>query len=503
MKWGEHLVFETFGFKNLNAPAQPHTNTNTMSTKINLVGVLELASKYRYGISSHGTPLYLFCPYDEAAPHLVVGSKHRDLSINQIAIVEVPFPYERSPAPAKPRGNLVHLIGPVGDVDYERTALLYHYAPHRAIASLPHPSVPNTSRDTERTEISKATGWHTFHVDPPGCRDIDDAIAFHPATGRWAITIADVAAAVPVGCECDIRARMLGATFYDTAGTVVLPMLPPALSEDLASLLPGEKRRGVSLIWNPSVSVDEEPVFVSTWITVEHSFTYESFGASQFAHEILGISCHGVDPHEWIANLMIRYNTAAARVLKSRANGVLRIQPPAAAEKVAAWPPALRHLANESAIYSLTSYSETGHAGMGLAAYTHTSSPLRRYADLINQRVLVGLTSESTTTAAVDHLNLRAKANKRWGRDMAFLTHVTPGRVHEVDVVWLEADRSAGGQADSGRLKVWVPAWQRTLRLRHVPATPGEPGTAGRIAVYCDPTRRNWKQRVLTADIAT
>ena len=463
-----------------------------------LVGVLELASKYRYGLTRHGTPLYLFCPYDETAPQFIVGSNCRDLTVNQIAIVEVAFPYETPPAPAKPRGALMRLLGPVGDFTAEQTALIYHYCPHRAVGALPGPDTHCVDRDADRMEISKAEGWHVFHVDPPGCRDIDDAIAFHPTTGRWAITIADVAAAVPVGCEVDIRARALGATFYDTTGHVVLPMLPPALSEDSASLLPGQRRRGVSLLWDPSreeEETDTDPVFVSSWITVEHSFTYDNFGASSFAHTTLGISCYGIDPHEWIATLMIRYNAAAARVLKSRGGGgVLRAQPPSVAEKVAAWPPALRHLASEAAVYINTAEAATSswHTGLGLAAYTHASSPLRRYADLINQRVLVSAaTSPVADATEVEHLNARAKANKRWGRDMAFLTHVPPGRVHEVDVVWLTAE------------KVWVPAWQRTLGLRHTPAAPGEPGTAGRIAVYCDPTRRNWKRRVLTSDISS
>jgi hypothetical protein len=577
-------------------------------TKTQLVGVLELASKYRYGLTSRGIPLYLFCPYDETAPQFIVGSNHRNLSVNQIAMVEVPFPYETPPAPAKPRGNLVHLIGPVGVFEYERTALIYHYFPARAIASIPHPSgvTDIIDRDISRVEISEVTGWHTFHVDPPGCRDIDDAIAFHPDTGRWAITIADVASAVPVGDKVDIRARILGATFYDPDGSVGLPMLPSTLSEDSASLLPGQRRRGVSLIWKPATAEEflrlsdtEEPVFVSSWINVKHSFTYESFAESTFARETLGVYCEGtasasaalaagasplpcvrqldlvpsgqipmarqldlsasasssqlpcvrqldlvpsgqlpLDSHDWIAALMIRYNTAAARVLKKRGEGVLRIQSPAAAEKVAAWPPSLRHLASEAAVYVSATATDSGHAGLSLDAYTHASSPLRRYADLINQRILVGISSASMVD--IDHLNQRAKANKRCSRDMTFLTHVTPGCVHEVDVVWIkeadcsergqadghkeadcsergqsdgpkEADHSERGQADGhkeadcserGQWKVWVPAWQRTLRLRHKPTAPGEPGTAGRIAVYCDPTRRNWKQRILTSDIS-
>jgi hypothetical protein len=47
---------------------------------------------------------------------------------------------------------------------------------------------------------------------------------------------------------------------------------------------------------------------------------------------------------------------------------------------------------------------------------------------------------------------------------------------------------------------VWVPAWNRLLRLRHEPsATEVTPGAPGRIQIFCDSTRRNWKRRVLTA----
>jgi hypothetical protein len=56
-----------------------------------IVGVLELSSKYRYGITSRGAPMYLFRPYDEAEEEgkneYIVGSTERDTSRNQIAIV--------------------------------------------------------------------------------------------------------------------------------------------------------------------------------------------------------------------------------------------------------------------------------------------------------------------------------------------------------------------------------------------------------------------------------
>ncbi|NBO39835.1 hypothetical protein EBU99_14820, partial [bacterium] len=75
-------------------------------------------------------------------------------------------------------------------------------------------------------------------------------------------------------------------------------------------------------------------------------------------------------------------------------------------------------------------------------------------------------------------MNERAKANKRWSRDLTFLTHVQPGHVQTVDVIWLTAD------------KVWVTAWKRVLRLRHTVANTVScvPGSTGVIQVFCDPT---------------
>jgi len=77
-----------------------------------LVGVLELASKYRYGLTSRGVPMYLFKPYDEAEPDYIVGCSERDTRKNQIAIVNVN--YDVSGNQGKQRATLFRLLGPVG-----------------------------------------------------------------------------------------------------------------------------------------------------------------------------------------------------------------------------------------------------------------------------------------------------------------------------------------------------------------------------------------------------
>jgi hypothetical protein len=452
---------------------------STMTTQL-LVGVLELASKYRYGLTSRGAPMYLFQPYDETWPALVVGSSERDISRNQIAVVEA-----TQNAKEKDRATLIRLLGPVGTYAAEFAGLLQHYCPERQPRIF---TEADTSLDSQRIELDAANGWTVFHVDPPGCRDIDDAIAFHAETGKVAITIADAAAHVSPGSTADTIAFSIGATFYDANGSVVRPMLPPSISEESASLLPGTRRRGVTLILNADGTLDR---WVLSWITVAESYTYENFMTSRTAAALKAPAT--MDPHDWIAAHMIRYNAAAALLLRDVKQGVLRVQPETT-DTLSALHTIDPALAHEAATYEVPNPDAANqrHASLNLPAYCHASSPLRRYADLLNQRVLKSILSGSGTPQTepinTTHLNDRTKANRRWTRDLTFLDHVTPGQVHEIDVVWVSANQ------------VWVPAWKRLLRTRHEESHAiGEPG---RIQIFCDPTRRNWKRRVLTAPAA-
>jgi exoribonuclease R len=443
-----------------------------------MIGILELTNKYKYGITSHGAPMYLFTPYDTTAPPLIVGCSTRDTSHNQIAQVNrAPDDTQQQSQPLA-RGHLVQLLGPVGDRIAEERGLLLHLCPITK-----HPSIPSIPSTTEnRTELSATTGWTVITVDPPGCKDADDAIGFHPTTGCWTISIADVDAHVPVGSPMDHTASQIGSTFYGLTGVVRMSMLPPSVSEDGASLICGLRRKAVTLF----VPRDGPSYFGLTWITVGHAFTYDTFVKPVDYPEVAGT----FDPHVWIEDWMLLYNKQVGRLLKENGVGILRTQPPTDVEKARALSVIDPRLAFEPGTYeSVQEHLPQQHSSIG-SVYCHASSPLRRYVDLVNQRILKQLLLGSVDTSIsmdklVDHLNLRAKANKRWTRDLTFLTHVVPGRVSVVDVIWIDSTH------------VWVPSWSKRIRLRHEETH--EAGFKGRIQVFCDPTKRCWKERVLTA----
>jgi exoribonuclease R len=98
-----------------------------------------------------------------------------------------------------------------------------------------------------------ATDVPLVTVDPPGSRDLDQALHV-AATGtgfRVSYAIADVAAFVRDGGAVDEEARRRGQTLYSP--DLRTPLHPPALGEDAASLLPGRTRPAV--LWR--IELDE------------------------------------------------------------------------------------------------------------------------------------------------------------------------------------------------------------------------------------------------------
>jgi len=87
----------------------------------------------------------------------------------------------------------------------------------------------------------------TFTIDPASARDFDDAISAESLPGggvRVWVHIADVSAYVKEGSPVDLEARARATSVYLPGA--VEPMLPPALSNDACSLVPGRERLAVT-----------------------------------------------------------------------------------------------------------------------------------------------------------------------------------------------------------------------------------------------------------------
>lgn len=106
----------------------------------------------------------------------------------------------------------------------------------------------------EAGEVVDATDLALVTIDPPGARDLDQAIQITRYRGGFRIhhAIADMAAVVPPGGALDAEARRRGQTLYLPDGRI--PLHPPQLCEDSVGFLPEQVRRAV--LW----TIDLDPV---------------------------------------------------------------------------------------------------------------------------------------------------------------------------------------------------------------------------------------------------
>jgi exoribonuclease R len=465
-------------------------------------GVVELNSKYLYGHTSRNVPIYLFHPFDKTHPLVRVGCSQKDRAANLLALVEIDDTREKIY-----KGHIVKVLGQAGDFQAEAAALKWFAAPnHLKVEKL---SLVSPLKDTA-SRLSILGGW-TINIDPPGCRDIDDVVTLIPLEdGKWRliITIADVAALVPEGSEMDILAYSQGQTVYQD-GKAVAPMLPTWFSEFQGSLVAGETRLGLSWVgtWNPQEHRLEDKHghghFQETIVKNQETYTYESIletksFPTQILKEIASYMKGALtnDPHEWVEELMLFYNKEVAKTLLAKGIGILRSQSDRQIEKATLYKevhPDLAPYGLSAAEYS-PSWSTCIHATLGVP-YCHASSPLRRYADLSNQRYLKAIlhgTEESPVPETIlVHLNHRQKAIKQHDRDFFFLQQVSASNSGSLMCVYLEALETKD--------VVYVPAWKRLVRVpwRKEEVRTWKSGDRLTLEYYYNRNQPFWKERMV------
>ena len=147
----------------------------------------------------------------------------------------------------------------------------------------PRDAVENTKTLLQQTLLTKTgredlTGERLFTIDPPGSKDLDDAVSIKKEGPYYVIGvhIADVAAVVKKGSGVDLEARRRAVTFYPL-DRKPHPMLPEPLSHGKCSLLPGEERQALSVFFtfNENGCQVEVPVVKKTVIKSCVQLTYE------------------------------------------------------------------------------------------------------------------------------------------------------------------------------------------------------------------------------------
>ena len=455
-----------------------------------LVGVLELNTKVRHGFTARNVPLYLFTPSNEAYPPMLVASKETTRE-NCLAVVA----FEHWDEGTFPRGGLVKLLGACGSIDAEKAAVSLQYSPW-SWSTKTIPSILVSPPVEGRLVIDKPT----INIDPRGCLDIDDTVSLWKEGKSWnlAINIADVSAFVALNPQLEF-AEKIGQTLYSNSGHAIRPMFPTRFSEDAFSLIPGEERFCLSLIgkWDGKTltGLEWKETLVRNWA----AYTYENcMDATEIDIKVLMdivkyLGYDTNDTHKWVEALMVLYNTKAAELIDSAGAGLLRTHDAPSKEKLLHMNdlglPA-KELAYPAAVYS-TVDTHGGHWGLEKGLYCHASSPIRRYADILNQTVIKNVLRGFAQVPSIYSkyalsLNRRDKAIKAYGRDCLFIDCVLGRPGTPVPGIVVEQNK---------KVSIYIADWKRIIRCDCT--TIFAPGECVIVGFYANRLGRCWKKRMV------
>lgn len=459
-----------------------------------LVGLLEFNTKVRHGFSPKGVPLYLFIPFNEAYPPMLVASKETGRD-NCLAVAA----FDHWDESTYPRAGLIRILGLCGDIETEKEAVALQYSPWSWSKKTMPTELVYPSKEG-RLIIDKPT----INIDPRGCMDIDDTVSLWKEEDSWriAINIADVSEFVKLNPTLAFAQR-IGQTLYTPEGQAVRPMFPARFSEYTFSLLPGEERFCVSLLakWDGVTLTDLEwkETVVRNWA----SYTYENcLGCTEINMNILKrivnyLGYDTLDTHKWIEALMVFYNSEAGLLLKKAGAGLLRIHDAPAKERLAqmnALGLPANELAYPAAVYATTN-QVGGHWGLKKDAYCHATSPIRRYADVLNQDVLKILWRGDAQIPSLYPgyalaLNRLDKAAKAHSRDCSFIDCVLGAPGIPIDGIVIE-------QNEHEKVSIYIEAWRRVIRCPSSVDMSWQPGEHVFVGFYANRLGRSWKKRMV------
>lgn len=375
-----------------------------------ITGILHLNGNTKYGFTNKNVPYYKFSPISNKYPPFIVPCKDKRKTASYCVIKFNKWETKNK----NPIGMLEYFIGNVGIMENEINMLLYKtniYPKKNKIKYLP---ITNLNP-------SDLIDYNTFSIDPKDCKDIDDALHYNSNDNGntvIGIHIANVAKYI----------ESYDTNYYSSIylKNKQLNMLNDTHSFDKCSLGNGEKKYALSLILNFNGFVLENYEFKQTIIkntALSYNDVEEIIGKTESGniYKLWEFTCclknnRELKATEMVEFYMLLYNKLVAETLyKNNVNTILRTHK-VNTNMLETSDPELKSFLNKinqnSAKYEINP-KDTNHEDLSLTYYTHATSPIRRYVDIINQKNIINVLGKSDllieTKEKIDSINLFQK----------------------------------------------------------------------------------------------
>jgi ribonuclease R len=485
---------------------------------INLPGVLKLDSQTIHGVSKKKQRIYPFKPFDIKYPEFMVPS-----NLPPGPSVYATINFEKWTEESKyPQGMLSILIGPVDILENQQKIMLYKYnlnpkklhLDEKVISQLKTPL--NLSSDCERVNYKDC---NIMSIDPENCIDVDDS--FHlqinniNSNYQIVVHIADVSSLMRVHTSFDNLISKRAFSIYFPGCNKQINMLPDKLVINSLSLNKDFERQAVSVVleFDSNYLLVKNEVHKSIIIN-KNQLSYEEAqkiidkkpvnkfrknikllsdlnevhvilqkfkknNKIESLNKFLDLQSDEIDSHEIVQILMVLTNYIVGEKLLTKEFSIFRKHESKQVEHNQL--NLIKNIENKelTRVYSnfqsnKASYTivekkdydknKYSHSALGLEHYTHFTSPIRRYFDVLVHRLLFEECSLEDFKNKIQLINNIELQMKRYDKNALRLFKIStmPKTSVEMKVYIIDFDIS-------GKINVWIPDYNLIETIRILP----------------------------------
>ena len=348
-----------------------------------IVGILHLNTNQKYGFTKRNVPYFKFSALSNKYPNFIVPSKSREKKPLYCVIKLNKWETNNK----QPIGQIEHMIGEVGKINNEVDMLIYH--------TKIYPKKNKTTYTYTKscdTKMSENIYYNTFSIDPEGCMDVDDAIHYKEHDGK-----------LEIGIHIANVARMIETLDLNVYSTIYLNdrqinMLKDDITYNVCSLGHNTPKKALSLILTYENNILVNHRFKETTVVncqlsyqevdklIEKQTNHPMFSLYNFTKKIKKLE--SLKATKMVEHYMLLYNKLLAETLyKHNKHTILRTHKLSKKDFLIKDETLLKYLnkINQQAAQYVMNPEDTCHEDLNLQLYTHATSPIRRYVDIINQ----------------------------------------------------------------------------------------------------------------------